>query len=478
MQGSQIATLSHFDLLPSDRPSPVKFGYDATKAKNKRQAPTGILQSEDRELPPFERRKMVSASRDIYRNFSVAAWMIRRHLDYVTTFGFQARTGDESLNRLLEEKIDWWSRKDNFDALGRHDRHRFTRLLELSAVQTGDIGVVKLASGHVQAIEGDRIAAPAGGAPPEIDPLRLVHGVLLDDVGRNAAYCVCRRGLTPNGMLQSETLTFERMVPAADMELHGFWDRFDQVRGVTPLSSALNSLRDTYEGLDYALAKLKVAQLCAMSFYRGDPEAIDGARPDGATDYTKIPFGSGPLVFDLDVGDRVEFLESRQPSTEFQAFMQLMIQLVLKSLDIPYSFFSENFTNYSGARQALLQYEQAAGNRRREIRALLDAITAWRLALMIQDGELPAAVAPRLKWEWVATGLPWIDPLKEVQATLAALSGGLTSRTRALKEQGVEFRTVAQELADENALLQKLGLPTSTSPDNQLIKEMVDAPTQ
>ena len=30
--------------------------YDAVHAKNKRQAPTGILRSEDSELPPTERR--------------------------------------------------------------------------------------------------------------------------------------------------------------------------------------------------------------------------------------------------------------------------------------------------------------------------------------------------------------------------------------------------------------------------------------
>ena len=37
--------------------------YDAVHAKNKRQAPTGILRSEDSELPPTERRKLLSATR-------------------------------------------------------------------------------------------------------------------------------------------------------------------------------------------------------------------------------------------------------------------------------------------------------------------------------------------------------------------------------------------------------------------------------
>jgi len=69
------------------------FGYDAVESKNRRQAPTGRLRSEDKELLPHQRRKLTSASRDIHRNFTIAAWAIRKHLDYVSTFSFQSRTG-------------------------------------------------------------------------------------------------------------------------------------------------------------------------------------------------------------------------------------------------------------------------------------------------------------------------------------------------------------------------------------------------
>jgi hypothetical protein len=53
------------------------FGYDAVESKNRRQAPTGRLRSEDKELLPHQRRKLTSASRDIHRNFTIAAWAIR-----------------------------------------------------------------------------------------------------------------------------------------------------------------------------------------------------------------------------------------------------------------------------------------------------------------------------------------------------------------------------------------------------------------
>lgn len=102
--------------------------YDAVHAKNKRQAPTGILRSEDSELPPTERRKLLSATRTLHRNLSVTAWMIHKHQDYVSTFSFQARTGNNELDDSLERQVRW-SQPANFDVTGRFGFQRFTRLI-------------------------------------------------------------------------------------------------------------------------------------------------------------------------------------------------------------------------------------------------------------------------------------------------------------------------------------------------------------
>jgi len=101
----------------------TRFGYDAVEAKNRRQAPTGRLRSEDKELLPHQRRKLTSAARDIHRNFTIAAWAIRKHLDYVSTFSFQSRTGSADLDGRIEDLMAWWSRPANCDVAGRHSLH-------------------------------------------------------------------------------------------------------------------------------------------------------------------------------------------------------------------------------------------------------------------------------------------------------------------------------------------------------------------
>lgn len=456
------------------------FGqYDATISKNKRKAPDGILRSEDQELTPIQRRKLLSAARDMPRNFALAAWMIRKHLDYVSTFSFRSMTGSDRVDNKVEAFVREWSKAENFDAAHRHPLRRFVRLAEARRTVEGDLGILKIRDGRVQAIEGDRIRTPEGGVPGYAQVIPWIHGVQTNDAGKAIAYCVCKRQKSSDQLGGGSSLLFERVVSAKNLIHHGYFDRFDQVRGISPLAPALNTLRDTYEGFDMALAKLKVSQMFGLVFYRDAAEAIgnvtDLAEEDDDGDSVsdgpkyKVDMGSGPQALDLDPGDRAEILESKTPSTEFQSFTATMISVAMKALDIPYSFYAENFSNYSGSRQAMLQYEQSAAHKRADNRDLLDQLTMWRLKIAIEDGELRGVKEEDLNWDWIASGIPWIDPLNEVQADIAAVGSCLASRTRLLREQGMDFRDVARELAAENKYLTELGLPTTANPLNALI---------
>lgn len=438
----------------------TRFGYDAINPKGRRRAPTGVLQSEDQELRPEERRRMVSGSRDTHRNFAVAQWAVRKHLDYVTTFTFQAKTPSESKNRLLEAKIREWSRKENCDVARRHSLQRIVRMMEARRVLDGDVFLLRLDGGQLQPIEGDRIRTPYGGLPLDVaaNPFRVIHGVQIDDAGGALAYALNNRGMTSDLHPSGSILTFDRMLPAVNCYHHAHYERFDQVRGISPLAPALNTYQDLYEGIDYALARMKVSQLFGMVFTTkdtGEGEGFD-AEEDGEGGY-KVDFGKSPFGLNLKPGDDAKFLETSTPSTEFQAFVTTCISFAIKALDIPFSFFAENFTNYSGARQALLQYELSAAIKRSDIVDMLNWITAWRLMLWLDDGELDIDPS-ELAWEWVPTGLPWIDPKNEIDANIAAIANGLYSRTRALKEQGIDIKDVIAELAAERKLMVAAGL--------------------
>ncbi len=208
-----------------------RFGYDAVEDKDRRKPPAANTKSEDDLLTPGKRKKLTGATRDIHRNFSIAGWAIRKHLDYVSTFSFQSRTGSKELDDRIEEMFAWWMRPANCDVAGRHSLGRLIRLTEARRTVDGDVFLLKLSDGRLQAIEGDRVCTPTRGLPAGVNAKELTHGVQADKAGRPRAYCICKR--SPLG-----GSAFERIVRAAFMEHHGFFDRFDQLRGISPLAPA------------------------------------------------------------------------------------------------------------------------------------------------------------------------------------------------------------------------------------------------
>jgi capsid protein len=317
----------------------------------------------------------------------------------------------------------------------------------------------------VQPLEGDRILTPAGDG--DWQPVttadgrtlsQWIHGVQVDGAGRPLNYTVCRRGSGINQFL------LDRIVPAANVYHHAHFERFDQVRGVSPLAATLNTLRDVYEGFDFALAKMKVSQLFGLSIYRQNLEGFPDyvAQEEGEAAGYQVDFGQGPFLLNLDPGDKAEFLESKSPSTEFQSFSQVMIQVALKALDIPYSFWAENYTNYSGARGAYLQYEQSAEVKRCDVRRMLDWWTTWQIQLAIQDGELPGVTPDQISWEWVHRGMPWLDPLKEIQAEKEAVDLGADNPEDIAQRHGRNFFDNIDKTAACRAYAASKGVPFMT----------------
>jgi capsid protein len=183
---------------------------------------------------------------------------------------------------------------------------------------------------------------------------------------------------------------------------------------------------------------------------------------DNSTDPYEVDFGRGPVLLDLEPGDKAEFLESKTPATEFQSFAQLMVSVALKSLDIPYSFFDESFTNFYGSRGALLHYQKSCEAKRADVKDVLRKLTTWRMSLWIDDGvlSLPSGVSlSDLNGEWIPAGLAWWDPAKEIRGDVEAINAGLRTRSEIRAEKyGDDWIDVVDQLARERVALEERGL--------------------
>lgn len=407
---------------------------------------------------------MLATTRDIIRNITIAGWMVRCHLDYVSRFNFQAATGDDALDDAIERLIERDSRRGNFDVRGRLSRPKAARMMEARRILDGEIFVTKLAGGRVQLVEADRIRTP-GEVPAGYDLTDYQDGLLISPGGRLRSVIVCRRGDGGKGYI------FERLIDARNVWQHAYWDttyRVDQLRGISPLMPAINSLQDVYEGFDLAMAKAKVAQMFGLIFYRDAVEEAEGwqarreqtndADNDGLDDETGeaaadqdryvVDPGSGPFKLELDQGDKAEFLSTNTPESELLEALKFAVDLGLKGLDIPYSFWDARAVNYYSRKADIQQYEASAQAKRDDNRQLWDEWTAWRLRLHILAGELELPGAMTLedvRWDWVAAGMPWVDKLRDMKADELALQIGQDSRVRMARRNGNNAYDLARE---------------------------------
>ena len=452
MPGCYSATVNPYQFATDPTAGPE--GYEAVNASKARRSVSGRMQSEDRVLNQDRRQILASNSNDLYRNATLFAWAVRRHLDYTTLYDFQPMTGYDSLDADLRALMERDSRPENCDIGGRHSWRKLVRLAEVRKVLDGDCGLMMLRSGHLQGIESHNIRNPKMQRN-DIDSWQL--GVNLDKGKRARAYCVRD--------IDQMLVETERVVPAGQLMLLGaFEGRFDQTRGISPIANALNEFRDVYEIKDLMRQKVKLEQIFGVAFLRskdagdlasefgtdGDTEDEDETATADDGPPPSYDLGQGVKGFDLDLDEDIKLIESSNPSSNTQDFLRLAISIAIKALDLPFNFFDESHTNFFGSRAAWNLYERSSNSCRDDQLELHRKYTLWRLRrwLLPTDfggtGELilPASMdVENLKWKWVPRGIPWWNPNEELTTDLMAVAAGLKTFQTVCDERGLGIWT-------------------------------------
>lgn len=477
----------------------TQFDYDAVKTTNRRRKPTERLRAEHVILPDSKRKKLLSTVQDQIRNASTAAWMVRRHLDYVSKFKLQFRTGNEQLDLLVNRIFRWHAQPRNFDVAERFGREEMFRMFELEKVASGDAAMIKTGDIKLQAIESDLIAYPSGGTLPKelAGQVDRDTGVVMDETrpGRIAQFCICNRGK------EGIQVVFDHLEQSENVIFDAYYTRFSsQVRGVSPLSTAINSIQDVYEGVDFNLAKAKVHALFGIALMRdysgastdqeevyefggasgitqGLTESADGApTSDAGTKQIEASLQemkpNEMLMVDMDTKGRIDTIESKTPSAEFKDFTEFVIRLSMLALDIPYSAFDSKSSSFSSMIADQNMYEVACKWKREKNQWKRHEYSDWLLESIWndEDSDWPlrqvaqAAGINRLRElqelvEWVPAGFPWLQKLQEVQGDIKAISVGLDNPIDACKRRGGDFFVNIQKTADAYNYADSLGVP-------------------
>lgn len=442
--------LSHPDLLPSDvkrrrMPRKPRFrnSYEAGEDSHRRASKPATLLQEDDHLTRGPRKKIVASTRDAMRNFIRVGAAVRKHLDFVATHEVDFDTGDEGLDRDLEQWCDLRSRAENFDAAGRYDRQRYTRMVEARRAIDGDVYCLKLLYGGLQAIEGDRIRDPdqrAGVRDKDLGD--WYQGVRINAYGRPVEYAISSRS-------SGAGFQHERIVDARNVIPHVWNDthlRFDAVRGVSPFAPGLNDFIDEHETLSHAQAKVKLAQVFGLKVLSEATEGlgeVETTDPDEETDRDekyKVDLGKGPFKVELDPGEDIETIEGKTGVSEVVDLLKFLADLTIQVLDLPPHFFDTSRVNFHGGKVGTTLYLMSAASKRRDVQRFLGNWLDWQLrrAVVVGDLVLPRTIPIERVlsgYAWIPTGLPWFDRSREVRPTLQAIAGGLDTYSRVIKEQ-------------------------------------------
>ena len=340
---------------------------------------------------------------------------MRKHLDFVATHNFDCSSDSKTLNEDIEGHVAEWSEPENFDIRERFDLHQWIRVAELLALSGGDMLAQRLRSGHVQGIEPDCIR------DPESADGDWINGVKQNDAGKNTHFGVWKNK-------RGGGWEFDRILPANQVFHFGYFQRFNQGRGISPFAPGLDQLRQVANAVRYAQAKQIISAMVGLVSNVEDPKRGN------------VNLTGGPFMVEIGIDEKLDMLQDKTPSMEFDSFLKHVIGMSLKSIDLPYNFYDERYTNFFGSRAALNLYLMSCNSKRRRVRSLLNNLTRWQLNYRLSIGKLrlPRSMdldtVIRKYCAWIPVGFQWWNPLQEAKAAEIMLKLRLKSRSELRRE--------------------------------------------
>jgi len=420
----------------------------------------------ERSLPALRGR-----SRQADRNDGMAASAIDGLATEMVGTGLKPkfRTPDRNLNRELARLWADWT--DEADADGRLDFYGLQGLLARSVVaggdafirlrlrQPGDMATVPL---QLQLLESefcpDELTMPfAGGLAAGNE---ISQGVEFNIIGQRVAYWLYRRhpgDRNGNWFLDSEA----KRVPASEVLHCLFPRRPGQIRGEPWLSRALITLRDLDLFQDATLKRQQAASMIAGfvtepadDTFGGDDSQEEDEAESGVLNVKMEP---GTLI-GLEPGQEITFNNPPDAGTTYDPFTTWQLRYIAASIGILYEQLTGDYTSANDR-----QYRAAinAFRRRCEMWQFHMPIL-WRwldlaiLAGKIQPRGLSDAELRRV--DWIGQKRPYIHPVQDVQADIAAVRAGFTARADIVSGQGDDVEDVDERQAQDNARADEAGL--------------------
>ncbi len=387
----------------------------------------------------------------------------------------QSRHPDAAARQRIQEA--WLAWTDEADATGTLDFYGLQGLAVRAVREGGEVFARLLFPPptddravplQVQLIEPEQIPATFDRPLPTGNTIR--QGIEFDPVGRRVAYHVLREH--PGERLFGAGGDTVR-VPAAEMA-HVFEPvRPGQARGQPWLAQVLLRLYefDHYEGAEL-VRKRDAAMFSGFIREVGGPDGgpLGGSVTTDANGQPAEVARLEPGTFQkLRPAEDVTFAAPADMGEGYAEFMRWVLRAIATCIGVTYEQLTGDLTgvNYSSIRAGLLEFRRAVEMFQHCVFAHQFCRPVWRAWMdrAVLVGALPVSATTyrreRAAWravKWVPPGWQWVDPEKEIKATVAAIRAGLLSRSEAVSAYGYDAEEIDAEIAADNKRADDLGV--------------------
>lgn len=402
--------------------------------------------------------------RDLVRNFPIfqralscyAATVVGRGPRFMSLAVHPDDTPAMDVRRRIEERFSAWMERDADISGGMHF-YELQQLLCRQLLEGGEgffmfaprqrWAVTPLA---LMPIEAERLTAQGLRFAATADTDLWAGIEYVRATGEPLAYHVAEDGYGAAAV----------RVPAEDM-LHIFQHlRPGQIRGVTPLASAILVARAMS---DYTQSELDASKMAAkylaivtsddLQSFQAARGIVGGKAP--ASNQARIEYLENSIIEYLRPGEKIEFASpAARPSDSFDRFNRFAIRMVSVAIDVDYAMLSGDYQgiNYStskamrGDSRLLLaphSFMHAAHFLRPVFRRWLDteALTQDYLPSYWQN---PRGYQAGI---WIPPGQPSVDPQRDGRADIEAIAAGLKSPQEAILARGGDPEEVLAQIA-------------------------------
>ena len=272
-------------------------------------------------------------------------------------------------------------------------------------------------------------------------------------------------------------------IPAEDI-IHGFIkDRPEQVRGIPWAHAAMVRLNNLggYEEAAVIAARVGASKMGFFTTQDGQAEVVstgieDDPSADGAQDGA-LTMDADPGVFQsLPQGVQFQPFNPDYPSAMFADFVKANLRGIASGLGVAYHALANDLegVSFSSIRSGTLEERDswmmiqewfASSFLERVFAEWLPSALAFGQVTMVNGSALPMAKIDKFRpHSWQGRRWEWVDPLKDIEADIAAINAGLKSPQSVAAKLGLDYEDLLVEIQAAKALRDTLGvdIPSAT----------------